>query len=64
LKEVSIKWLALRDVECGNIALLEENDAAKSVYEARLICQIKHNVERADQLLARYGASEPTSKAK
>lgn len=53
LKEANVRWLALREIECGNLAL-QEIDIAKSAYEARVICQIEHDIERADQLLSRY----------
>jgi hypothetical protein len=53
MKEAGARWLALREIECGILAL-QEVEIAKSAYEARLICQIEHDVERADQLLSRY----------
>jgi hypothetical protein len=55
LKKAGVKWRALREIECGNLAL-QEVDIAKSAYEARMICQIQRDTERAEHLLDRYKA--------
>jgi hypothetical protein len=57
LKEAGAKWLALRDFECGKMARQEHIEAAKSAYEARMVCQIARDMERADQLVTRYGVA-------
>jgi hypothetical protein len=59
LKEAGVKWLALREIECGKMALQEETDVG-TAYEARMLCQIQRDRERADQLLARFGATAAT----
>ena len=54
LSEADAKWRSLREQECGELALLEAA-AGTSLYEARLVCQIRHNSERIEQIAAHYG---------
>jgi uncharacterized protein YecT (DUF1311 family) len=56
LSDADSKWLALREQECNQLALLEVQPGTQ-LYEAQLICQIAHNAERIDQLSAHYGYS-------
>jgi hypothetical protein len=62
LSDADSKWTALREEECGQLALLEFG-IRRSLYEAQLICQITHNADRIDLLERRYGveASGSTS---
>jgi uncharacterized protein YecT (DUF1311 family) len=48
-------WRALRDVECADLPLIE-NGLIGSLYERRLICRIRRDIERVEFLRARYGA--------
>jgi hypothetical protein len=60
LREADVKWRALREVECGNMAV-QEFEGSSSAYEARMRCQIVRNADRVDQMLKRFkaGAAEP-----
>jgi hypothetical protein len=55
LADADAKWVELRELECNQLALLEVGQGAQ-LYEAQLICRIKHNMERVDQLTTRYSA--------
>jgi Lysozyme inhibitor LprI len=56
LADADTKWRALREQECGELALLETG-AGALLYEAKLVCQIRRDAERVNQLSARYDAS-------
>jgi len=56
LTDADAKWVELRELECGQLALLEIGPGAP-LYEAQLICRINHNMERIDQLTTRYGGA-------
>jgi uncharacterized protein YecT (DUF1311 family) len=47
-------WRNLRDLECGQLALIERQ-LPKALYEARLICRIRRNLERMEALDLHYG---------
>jgi hypothetical protein len=47
-------WRNLRDRECGQLALIERQ-MPKALYEARLICRIRRNLERMEALDLHYG---------
>ena len=49
LADADVKWRALRDEECNQLALLEVAEATQ-VYEAQLICRIRHDSARIDDL--------------
>lgn len=53
LDESLTRWRALRDYECGQLALAEPQ-GARDLLEARNICLINRNRERAAELLRRY----------
>jgi hypothetical protein len=55
MADADAQWLALREQECSQLALLEFGPRTP-FYEAQLLCQIRRNVERVDQLSTRYGA--------
>jgi uncharacterized protein YecT (DUF1311 family) len=55
LRAAGEAWRALRDRECGDLALIE-NGLIGSLYERRLICRIRRDIERMDFLRERYGA--------
>lgn len=59
LTDAEVAWVALRDQECNQLALLEAG-AGVQLYEAQLKCRLSHNAERIDQLSSRYaiGASQ------
>lgn len=54
LADADAKWLELRGQECNQLALLEA-PAGAQLYEAQLLCQIRRNMERIDQLATHYG---------
>jgi len=54
LADADAKWLELRGQECNQLALLEAPPGAQ-LYEAQLLCQIRRNMERIDQLASHYG---------
>jgi hypothetical protein len=63
LDESLTRWRALRDYECGQLALAEPQ-ATRDLLEARNTCLINRNRERAAELLRRYGrAAESPSPA-
>src|SRR5207237_10612719 len=53
LADADVKWRALRDEECNQLALLEVAPGAQT-YEAQQICRIHHDAARIDDLSARY----------
>ena len=55
LRAAGDAWRALRDVECADLPLIE-NGLMGSLYERRLICRIRRDVERVEFLRERYGA--------
>ena len=54
LRAAGETWRTLRDRECEDLALIE-NGLAGSLYERRLICRIRRDIERAETLRTRYG---------
>jgi uncharacterized protein YecT (DUF1311 family) len=54
LKSADEEWRALRERECGVLALVERG-VGGALYEARLVCRIRRDVERARALDERYG---------
>jgi hypothetical protein len=59
LELANSQWRSLREQECRELALLEIRRRVQ-LYEARLTCQIVHNIERADELLSRYSVTRPS----
>ena len=55
LRSAGAAWRVLRDVECADLPLIE-NGLMGSLYERRLICRIRRDVERVEFLRERYGA--------
>jgi uncharacterized protein YecT (DUF1311 family) len=55
LRAAGDAWRTLRDRECADLALIE-NGLAGSLYERRLVCRIRRDVERVEFLRERYGA--------
>ena len=56
LKVLEDDWRALRDRECEDLAQIERGIEGQ-LYEARQMCRIRRNLERADALAARYIAA-------
>lgn len=54
LAEADRRYQALREQECGPLAMSEPH-VRRREFEARLICRIDRNLERAKQLRSRYG---------
>jgi hypothetical protein len=54
LTRIDNEWRKYRDRECDALAMLERGLPASS-YEARLACRIMRNLERGEELQARYG---------
>jgi hypothetical protein len=54
LVQADSQWRTLRDYECSELVLLEKGFRAQP-YELRLTCRIRHNLDRAEELLSRYG---------
>ena len=50
-------WRALRERECAELAMIERG-VTGAYYEARLVCRIHRNLERAEALTTRY-SGEP-----
>jgi hypothetical protein len=57
LADADSKWRELRDLECGQLALLEIGPG-KQLYESQMICQMTHNSARIDALSIQYGGNE------
>ncbi len=53
LDEALTRWRALRDFECGQLALAEPS-APRDLLEARSLCLISRNRARAAELVRRY----------
>ena len=53
--DVQQKWAALRDLHCQRVAP-SETGAPKDAYEANLLCLIRENPRRLDELAAGYQA--------
>lgn len=49
-------WRTLRDRECADLPLIETG-LVGSLYERRLICRIRRDIERVEFLRERYGAA-------
>lgn len=54
LRAAGEAWRVLRDRECADLPLIE-NGLVGSIYERRLICRIRRDVDRAEFLRQRYG---------
>ena len=54
LRAAGDAWRVLRDRECADLPLIE-NGLAGSIYERRLICRIRRDIERVQFLRDRYG---------
>ena len=54
LRSAQDEWRALRERECGDLALLETG-LEGTLFEIRSLCRIRRNLERAQTLKARYG---------
>lgn len=55
LRAAGEAWRVLRDRECADLPLIEAG-LTGSLYERRLMCRIRRDVERAEVLRERYGA--------
>ena len=55
LRAADDAWRVLRDRECADLPLVEAG-LTGSLYERRLMCRIRRDVERAEILRERYGA--------
>ena len=55
LRNAGEAWRILRDRECSDLPLIESG-LDGSLYERRLICRIRRDIERAEFLRLRYGA--------
>jgi hypothetical protein len=55
LRAAGEAWRTLRDRECMDLPLIEAG-LTGSLYERRLICRIRRDVERVEFLRERYGA--------
>jgi hypothetical protein len=49
-------WRMLRDRECADLPLIETG-LVGSLYERRLVCRIRRDIERVEFLRERYGAA-------
>jgi hypothetical protein len=58
LADADSKWRGLRDLECGQLSLLEVG-ASKQLYESQMICHMMHNAARIEALSVQYGGIEP-----
>jgi uncharacterized protein YecT (DUF1311 family) len=56
LRAAGDAWRVLRDRECADLPLIETG-LAGSLYERRLMCRIRRDVERVEVLRERYGAA-------
>ena len=54
LKAAGDAWRTMRDRECSDLPLVETG-LSGSLYERRLICRIRRDVERVEALRAHYG---------
>ena len=55
LRSAGEAWRILRDRECSDLPLIESG-LTGSLYERRLICRIRRDIERVEFLRERYGA--------
>jgi uncharacterized protein YecT (DUF1311 family) len=55
LRAAGDAWRVLRDRECADLPLIETG-LTGSLYERRLMCRIRRDVERVEVLRERYGA--------
>jgi hypothetical protein len=55
LRAAGEAWRMLRERECADLPLIEAG-LTGSLYERRLICRIRRDIERVEFLKARYGA--------
>ena len=54
LKGAQEVWRSLRERECTDLALIESG-LTTTLYEARLVCRIRRDLERVEALSAHYG---------
>jgi uncharacterized protein YecT (DUF1311 family) len=54
LRAAADAWRTLRDRECADLPLIEAG-LTGSLYERRLVCRIRRDIERVEFLRARYG---------
>jgi uncharacterized protein YecT (DUF1311 family) len=54
LKGAQEVWRSLRERECADLALIESG-LTTTLYEARLVCRIRRDLERVEALSAHYG---------
>jgi uncharacterized protein YecT (DUF1311 family) len=54
LRAAGDAWRALRDRECADLPLIETG-LTGSLYERRLMCRIRRDIERVEALQRRYG---------
>jgi hypothetical protein len=54
LRAAGDAWRALRDRECADLPLIE-NGLDGSLYQRRLVCRIRRDIERVETLKSRYG---------
>ena len=58
LRAAGDAWRVLRERECTDLPLIEAG-LNGSLYEKRLVCRIRRDIERVEFLRARYGVSNP-----
>lgn len=56
LRNAGDAWRILRDRECSDLPLIESG-LEGSLYERRLVCRIRRDIERVEFLRQRYGAA-------
>jgi uncharacterized protein YecT (DUF1311 family) len=59
LRAAGEAWRMLRDRECADLPLVEAG-LSGSVYERRLVCRIRRDIDRAESLRERYGDTDET----
>jgi uncharacterized protein YecT (DUF1311 family) len=57
LRSAQDAWRILRDRECADLPLIEAG-LEGSLYERRLRCRLRRDIDRAEFLRDRYGAAE------
>jgi hypothetical protein len=56
LKAAEDSWRTLRERECGNLAIIERAYSG-TLYETKLVCRIRRDIERVEALRERYAAA-------
>jgi uncharacterized protein YecT (DUF1311 family) len=59
LRAAGEAWRMLRDRECADLPLVEAG-LSGSLYEKRLVCRIRRDIDRAESLRAHYGDTAET----